>query len=476
MATPEKIGGYRVERALGTGGFATVWLGYDDMLQARVAIKVLAENWTHDLRVRERFLEEGRLLWRLDDERLIRVHAVGQLDDDRPYLVMAWADRGSLRDRLKAGPLPFPVAMALLAEITAGVAVLHRRRVVHRDLSPGNILFRSRHDGREQVLIADLGLAKMLANSSGLTMCAGTPGYMAPEQADPLAQVDLRTDVFALGVLGRAMLREGATVPTALARLFDRACSWAPDDRFADALEFGQALEQVARSLSAHPPRPAPSATGTAAAGNAAAGWPPSPTEGGGSEGGGSDGGRGGRRPALRSRSAAALAGLVVLAAGIAAAARITGDDATTSDTTGRITVTLPDGWSAAGNGWTGRVDAAGDLEPGLVISPDPGSWSSDPGVPGAFVGLSPSLATETTPDAFVDGRPHSGCTRSAPLTTRYGTLTWTVLTLTACTSGRNYVEAAALAPAGLVYVQLSGPQSEPAPSADALLTGISVR
>ena len=137
------IGPYRIERLLGTGSFATVWLGYDPSLDARVAIKVLADNWSHDLRVRERFRDEGRLLWRLDHERVVRVHALGDLPDGRPYLVMAWADGGSLRDRLAAGPMTVGSALRLLREIAAGVAVLHREGIVHRDLSPGNVLFRS---------------------------------------------------------------------------------------------------------------------------------------------------------------------------------------------------------------------------------------------------------------------------------------------------------------------------------------------
>ena len=99
-----------------------------------MAIKVLAENWSHDLRVRERFLDEARLLWRLDHERIVRVYSLGELQDGRPYLVMAWADGGSLRDRLAAGPMPVGRACALLREIAAGVAVLHDAR--HRAPGP----------------------------------------------------------------------------------------------------------------------------------------------------------------------------------------------------------------------------------------------------------------------------------------------------------------------------------------------------
>ncbi|MEU4776257.1 serine/threonine-protein kinase, partial [Micromonospora sp. NPDC023644] len=266
MTSPERIGPYRIERLLGTGSFATVWLGHDPVLDSRVAIKVLAENWHHDLRVRERFLDEARLLRRLDDERLIRVHAAGELADGRPYSVMAWADGGSLRDRLAAGPVPPPAALDLLAEIAAGVAVLHRHGVVHRDLTPGNVLFRSGPDG-ERVLIADLGLAKALAAASGLTARAGTPGYMAPEQDDPLAVVDTRADVYGLGRLGLRLLgadgehgaggrphpggttrlREG--VPPRVAAVLRRATAPRPADRHPDAAAFRTALCRAATAL-----------------------------------------------------------------------------------------------------------------------------------------------------------------------------------------------------------------------------------
>jgi serine/threonine protein kinase len=123
VTSPVRIGSYRIERLLGIGSFATVWLGYDASLGARVAIKVLAENWSHDLRIRERFLDEARMLWRLDDDRIVSVYALGEMPDGRPYSVMAWADGGSLRDRLARGPVPVRRAVSLLREICDGVAV-----------------------------------------------------------------------------------------------------------------------------------------------------------------------------------------------------------------------------------------------------------------------------------------------------------------------------------------------------------------
>jgi eukaryotic-like serine/threonine-protein kinase len=246
---PASIGPYRIERLLGAGSFATVWLGYDPSLDARVAIKVLADNWSHDLRVRERFRDEGRLLWRLDHDRVVRVHGLGDLPDGRPYLVMAWADGGSLRDRLESGPIEVDAALRLLREIAAGVAVLHREGIVHRDLSPGNVLFR----GDDQVVIADLGLAKAIAAASGLTARAGTPGYMAPEQDDPLAVVDTRTDVYGLGRLGQRLLgrtpaadgRLRPDVPPRVGDVLRTATQRRPGDRYRDATVFGAALDRA---------------------------------------------------------------------------------------------------------------------------------------------------------------------------------------------------------------------------------------
>ena len=135
VTAPVQIGSYRIERLLGIGSFATVWLGYDVSLGARLAINVLAENWSHDLRVHERFLEEARLLWQLDHERIVRVYSLSELPDGRPCLVMAWADRCRLRDRLTEAPTPIGRSMSLLREIAAGVAVLHDNGIVHRDLT-----------------------------------------------------------------------------------------------------------------------------------------------------------------------------------------------------------------------------------------------------------------------------------------------------------------------------------------------------
>ncbi|SCF13587.1 Serine/threonine protein kinase [Micromonospora saelicesensis] len=476
VTAPLRIGPYAVERLLGVGSFAMVWLGYDRALDAHVAIKVLAENWSHDLRVRERFLDEARLLRRLEHERLIRVHAVGELPDGRPYAVLAWADGGSLRDRLAAGEIPAPTALRLLGEVCAGVAVLHRHGVVHRDLTPGNILFRSAGSGGgEQVLIADLGLAKALAAASGLTARAGTPGYMAPEQDDPGAVVDTRADVYGLGRLGIRLLAADPSsanptrpdpprhspeirlrndVPPAVAAVLARATAHRPAERYPDAATLHAALIRAS----------GPSGRPAAAAGPVRR--QPSPRA-------------GARRPYRLRRAGAAVVALAAVGVvgaepGGAGSARPVGG----TYTTGSLTVTLPPGWSATGATWAGQYGADGEPEPALVMSPQPRRWAADPRLPGAFVGLSASTAARATPAGFLAERTHGDCTPAPARVTRQAGVEWTVVAYR-CEQGRpQIIESAALHPGrpALVYVQIAPPADAGPDFLDTLLAGVHLR
>ncbi|SNY64376.1 serine/threonine-protein kinase [Paractinoplanes atraurantiacus] len=418
MTGPRQLGAYRVERLLGAGSFATVWLGYDPALDAHVAIKVLADNWSHDLRVRERFEQEARMLWRLADDRVVRVHAVGVLPDGRPYSVMDFAEGGSLRDRLARGDLPPGEALRVLREIAEGVAVLHRHRIVHRDLTPGNILFRG-----DRVLIADLGLAKALAAASGLTARAGTPGYMAPEQESPSAVVDTTADVYALGQLGRRL-----RVPARLAPVLRRATARDPGRRYRDAAAFGAAIDQVVRTRAAPGP--------------------------------------------IRRAGCLAAAGAVLVA--VPSAGVLPEGPRTAADRTGQVTVTLPEGWRGLGSGWAGRFDAEGRPAPALVVSPDPEAWPTDPAMPGAFVGLTRGMAAVTAPD-FVAGRPHARCTPSPPRRSRQGGIDWVVARFTCATGKHVIIEAAGPAAGTLVYVQLAPPAGAADRDVDAFLAGVRV-
>jgi serine/threonine protein kinase len=217
---PFTIGRFRVERSVGVGAFSTVWLARDEDLDAWVAVKVLAEAWSRNEDARRRFTEEARALRHLDSDRIVRVHELGWLDEDRPFMVMEYADRGSLEDRMRfareAGR-PFTVgeAAAVGIELAGCLTSVHALKIVHRDVKPSNVLFRSvapevrealnrsgRRTGDERMLLGDFGIARRM-EAAGHTMVVGSPQYMAPEQADPRRAhlVDGRADVFAAAVV-----------------------------------------------------------------------------------------------------------------------------------------------------------------------------------------------------------------------------------------------------------------------------------
>ncbi|MEU5918335.1 serine/threonine-protein kinase [Streptomyces sp. NPDC047141] len=261
-----KLGRYLLLERLGAGSFATVWKAYDPELDTEVAVKVLAENWAANADVRERFLAEARLLRRIASPRVVRVHDVG-VQEDQPYFVMDLVRGGTVEDRV--GQCEPREALRLAAEAGYAVQVLHDAGVVHRDVKPSNLLL-STGAVPADVLVADLGSAKQLADASGLTVTTGTPAYMAPEQAFQTGGFDGRADVYALGVVayellagrkpfgpgGRATalltdqpsastlpaLPAGAELPPHVDLLLRAAMSVEPADRPATARAFADAL------------------------------------------------------------------------------------------------------------------------------------------------------------------------------------------------------------------------------------------
>ncbi|GAA2213608.1 hypothetical protein GCM10009850_090710 [Nonomuraea monospora] len=271
MTAPSHAGRYRIEQLIGVGGFASVYLARDEELHSWVAVKILADNWSRQADVRERFLQEARLLRRADSHLLVQVFDLGELDDGRPYFVMTYADRGTLLDRLRGTPMSVAEALGLVGEICQGVAVLHSIGVVHRDLKPSNVLFCSRPEGGERVMVADLGIARFTDHLSGMTLPAGSPGYQAPEQLYFDGAPDARADVHGLGALtyhlltgevpGKpeqrvppSALRGG--VPEAVDVAVMRALDPDRERRWEDAAAYAAALT----SPTPAPPPPAPDA------------------------------------------------------------------------------------------------------------------------------------------------------------------------------------------------------------------------
>jgi serine/threonine protein kinase len=181
-----------------------VWLYHDDELQSDVAVKALADNWAQRLDIRDRFLEEARILRRADSDYVVRVYDVGEVEGT-PYFVMSYADQGTVAHLLDREPrLSLDRTLDLVSQAGAGLTVLHAQGSIHRDLKPANLLLRTDGSG-QRLMVADLGVAKAMLHASGLTHVVGTPAYMAPEQATG-GGVDERADVYALAAVTYQML------------------------------------------------------------------------------------------------------------------------------------------------------------------------------------------------------------------------------------------------------------------------------
>jgi eukaryotic-like serine/threonine-protein kinase len=197
---------YRLERELGQGGMATVYLAEDLRHHRKVALKVLRPELAATMGP-ERFAREIEVAARLQHPHILGLLDSGDVDGFF-YYVMPYVEGETLRDRLaRSGELPVHEAVRLLGEIADALAVAHQQGVVHRDIKPENVLLSGRH-----AMVMDFGVAKAVTEASGrqqLTtagVALGTPAYMAPEQATADPQLDGRVDIYALGVVGYEML------------------------------------------------------------------------------------------------------------------------------------------------------------------------------------------------------------------------------------------------------------------------------
>ncbi|GAA1913811.1 serine/threonine-protein kinase [Nocardioides hwasunensis] len=388
-----------MRRRIGSGAFATVWLAYDEHLDSPVAIKVLAENWAGDLHVRQRFIEEGRFLRKVESPHVVSVYDAGELADDRPYLVMAYADQGTLADRLELSALEPLQALTVLTQVGQGLSALHDRGVLHRDVKPANVLFRSvehAHGSQVVAMVGDLGLGKAMDMSSRLTMVGGTPTYVAPEQA--LGEgLDPRADQFSLAALGYYLLAgrqpfdhaslAAAASPTppppmdidnpGAEAVLLKALSQDREDRYDDVASFTAALvEAMGGHVDDAPEAWIPADPDLTR---------PAPTEGTDEVGETTTGrGRGPRWPWL-------VAAVAVLAAGAGggwAIERTTTSDRTVEDRTGTIVVTVPESWTTRvdPDQWT-PIDGK-QAQPSIAAGTRAGwNTASDPGQ-GVFVGI----------------------------------------------------------------------------------------
>jgi serine/threonine-protein kinase len=186
---------YRLERTLGEGGMAAVHLAHDLELDRPVAVKILNPALAADEAFRERFLREARNAARLAHPNVVHVFDAGTDDDGVPYIVMEYVEGGTLAERGKLEP---GEAIALVLQAAAGLAHAHAAGLVHRDVTPGNLLVRS--DGTLKV--ADFGIARA-AEEGRLTQTGtilGTAAYLSPEQAAG-KEATPAADVYALGAV-----------------------------------------------------------------------------------------------------------------------------------------------------------------------------------------------------------------------------------------------------------------------------------
>jgi TolB-like protein/tetratricopeptide (TPR) repeat protein len=209
---------YRIERVLGVGGMATVYLAEDLKHRRQVAVKVMRPELAATLGA-DRFLREVEIAAKLSHPHILPVFDSGAADGFL-YYVMPYVEGETLRDRLhREGNLPVEDAVRLAREVAEALAYAHGRGIIHRDIKPANVLLGSGH-----ALVADFGIARAMGGGAALTqtgLSVGTPQYMSPEQSLGDQEVDARSDVYAIGCVLYEMVagQPPYTGPTAQAIL-----------------------------------------------------------------------------------------------------------------------------------------------------------------------------------------------------------------------------------------------------------------
>ena len=202
LAAGTMIGSFQIVRVLGRGGMATVYEASDGRLGRAVALKVLPPEFLHDTRFGERFEREARVVAALEHPNIVPIYASG-IDDGIPWMSMRLLAGGTIGTLLEHGRPDVGRIVRLLRPVASALDYAHAHGVVHRDVKPSNVLL----DGSDGVCVGDFGLAHVLEASSRMTqsgLVAGTPQYMAPEQALGKA-ADHRCDIYSLAIVAYEM-------------------------------------------------------------------------------------------------------------------------------------------------------------------------------------------------------------------------------------------------------------------------------
>ena len=281
----QKLGKYQVTEQLGQGGMATVYKAYQPEIDRYVAVKVLPQALAADAQFVKRFRLEARTIARLQHPHILPLYDYGD-ENGILYLIMAYAEGGSLADRIRNGAIPLPEIEHIFDEVSSALDYAHRQNVIHRDIKPDNILID--HEGHS--LLSDFGIVKLLENSAGATATLtesggiiGTPAYMSPEQAQGLP-LGPQSDIYSFGIVIYEMIvgaqpfsaetpmqiaikhittpvppviDSRSNLPVALDAVMQHALTKDPEQRYASIRDF---YEDFRRVLHGEPPKIATSA------------------------------------------------------------------------------------------------------------------------------------------------------------------------------------------------------------------------
>ena len=277
-----QVGQYEIESLIGRGGMATVYRARQLSVERDVAIKVITERYEPESPFMQRFMQEVRIIARLENPHILPIYDFGHIDQ-HPYLVMRYLDGGSLNGLINRRRLELQEIERLIIQICAALDYAHEQNVVHRDMKPHNVLL----DRQGNAYICDFGIAKIIGGDHALTRtgeAVGTPSYMAPEQWQGLS-VDRQADVYAVGAMLYEMLTGDVPfesdnifslmykhlnemppriaprrpeLPPALDMVIAQAMAKLPADRFASAGEMARAVSLALRGPTIPQGRAAP--------------------------------------------------------------------------------------------------------------------------------------------------------------------------------------------------------------------------
>jgi len=280
VATEELVGGkYRLTRIIGRGGMGTVWEGVHTSLSTQVAVKFIDTEYADSEELRRRFVNEARAAAQLQSKHVIQVYDQGVMEDGRPFIVMEFLTGEPLDRRLdRLGTLPPKDVARIVLHVCRGLSKAHAAGIIHRDLKPENVFLVWDDEDKEDVAkVVDFGIAKFVdeglvgSSATRTGSLLGTPFYMSPEQARGLRSIDVRSDLWSVGVIAHRCLvgelpfegeafgdmlvkictgdtpvpSSSAEVPPGFDAFIAKALAKQPDERFQSAQELAESLAAV---------------------------------------------------------------------------------------------------------------------------------------------------------------------------------------------------------------------------------------